>query len=192
MHRSGCDSQSASSYEREIDEMPASPATLPRMIDGQKSAGPVLLLGLLPALLAFAWLVSKAQWYWSHRPDMQFGWILLLLCAFVIWDRWANRPEPVWRIRWPFVVLGVAGLGMLFVMQLYQAAFGLMPAVMMGLTVGVYAIVGANLHYVYGWTGWRFYAFPLLFFLIALPMPSFLEGPLINGLQAKVATVNVE
>ena len=77
-------------------------------------------------------------------------------------------------------------------MQVYQAAFGLMPAVMLGLTVGAYAVAAANIHYVYGWAGLRFYAFPLLFFLIALPLPSFLYTPLVNGLQQKVAIANVE
>jgi exosortase len=162
------------------------------MVADQKNDSSTVAVALLPTLIAFGWLVSKAQWYWSHRPDMQFGWVVVMLCAFVIWDHWAKRPVPVWRVRWPFVLFGLAGIGMLFLMQLYQAAFGLMPAVMMGLTVGVYGIAAANIHYVYGWAGWRFYAFPLLFFLIALPMPSFVERPLVNGLQEKVATLNVE
>jgi exosortase len=149
-------------------------------------------LALLPTLLAFGWLVSKAQWYWTHRPDMQFGWIVLMLCAFVIWDQWSKSPPAILSSKWVFVLVGVPGLGMLFLMQLYQAAYGLMPAVMMGLTAGVYAVAIANIHYVYSWAGLRFYAFPLLFFLIALPMPSFIYNPVVNGLQAKVATVNVE
>jgi len=91
-----------------------------------------------------------------------------------------------------FVLSGLGGLGILFVMQLYQAAFGLMPAVMMGLTVGAYAVAAANIHYVYGWAGLRFYAFPLFFFLIALPLPSFIYAPLVNGLQQKTATANGE
>jgi exosortase len=162
------------------------------MASDPKSEGSVLFIALLPALLAFAWLVSKAQWYWGHRPDMQFGWIVLLLCAFVIWDNWAKRPQPVWRARWPLFAFVLPGAALLFVMQLYQAAFGLMPAVMMGLTIGVYLVAAANIHYVYGKAGWTYFAFPLLFFLIALPMPSMIEGPLIHGLQQKVATANVE
>ena len=150
------------------------------------------LVALMPTFLAFSWLVSKAQWYWNHRPDMQFGWIVLMLCGFVIWDQWAKRPAPTWRLHPLFVLGGLSGLGILFVMQLYQAAFGLMPAVMMGLTVGAYAVAAANIHYVYGWAGLRFYAFPLFFFLIALPLPSFIYAPLVNGLQQKIATANVE
>src|SRR3569832_2163496 len=83
-------------------------------------------LALLPTLLGFVWLVSKAQWYWTHRPDMQFGWIVLMLSVFVIWDQWAKRPEPIWQAGWPFYVCGAIGLSILAVMQVYQAAFGLM------------------------------------------------------------------
>ncbi len=147
---------------------------------------------MLPLLLAFGWLVSKAQWYWNHQPDLQFGWIVLGLCAFVAWDQWERRPPLVCQARWPFFLGSLAGSAVLFTMQLYQAAFGLTPAVMMGLTTGLYAIALANIHYAVGWPGVRFYAFPLLFFLIALPLPSFLYNPLVHGLQEKVATVNVE
>jgi exosortase len=170
----------------------SSAAATARTISPTRNESSSTLLALMPTLLAFAWLVSKAQWYWNHRPDMQFGWIVLMLCAFVIWDQWAKRPAPAWRVNLLFVLCGLGGLGILFVMQLYQAAFGLMPAVMMGLTVGAYGVAAANIHYVYGWGGLRFYAFPLFFFLIALPLPSFIYTPLVNGLQQKVATANVE
>ncbi len=173
------------------EAMPSTAATANSLAPerGESSAA---VVALMPTFLAIAWLVSKAQWYWNHRPDMQFGWIVLMLCAFVIWDQWAKRPRPAWRMNPLFVLAGVAGLAVLFVMQLYQAAFGLMPAVMMGLTVGAYAVATANIHYVYGWAGLRFYAFPLLFFLIALPLPSFIYTPLVNGLQQKIASANVE
>src|SRR5436309_2408008 len=88
---------------------------------------------------------SPARCAWNHQPEMQFGWIVLMLCAFVIWDQWAKRPAPQPALRWPFFVLGFCGLAMLFVMQLYQAAFGLMPAVMLGLTLGAYAVIAANI-----------------------------------------------
>ncbi len=167
-------------------------ATIEVVMPAQKGGSSEVLIALSPSLLALAWLVSKAQWYWNHRPDMQFGWIVLMLSTFLIWDQWAKRPNTAWKLKVLSVGVGLAGLLILFVMQLYQAAFGLMPAVMMGLTAGAYAVAVANIHYVYGWPGLRFYAFPLLFFLIALPLPSFLYNPLVSGLQQKVASANVE
>jgi exosortase len=150
------------------------------------------LLALTPAWLALAWLVSKAQWFWTHRPDMQFGWIVLMLSAFIVWDRWSQRPPAVFRARWPLFVIAPIGFGLLFLIQIYQAAYGMMAALLMGLSFGAFAIVAANAHYVFGWPGVRFFAFPVLFLLIALPLPSVLYDPIVVGLQNKVATVNVE
>ena len=142
--------------------------------------------------LALAWFVSKAQWFWRHKPDLQFGWLVLLLSAFVIWDQWAQRPERVFHTRWPSVLFGLLGCGMLFLVQIYQAAYGMMAALLVALCAGVFAVAAANLHYVYAWKGVRFFAFPILFLAVALPLPSFVHGPVVNGLQHKVATMNVE
>jgi len=153
---------------------------------------PLLLAALLPTWIAFAWLVSKLQWFWTHKPDLQFGWIVLLLSAFLLWDQWEKRPPGIFRFGWPVLVLAPLGAAMLFLMQIYQAAYGTMPALLLGLSCGVYAMAAANIHYVQGWPGLKFYAFPLLFLMIALPLPSFIHGPVVNGLQYKVALVNVE
>jgi exosortase len=68
----------------------------------------------------------------------------------------------------------------------------MMPALILMLACAVYCVAAANIHFVHGSHGLRFFAFPLLFFLIALPMPTFLHSPIVNGLQQKVASVNVE
>ena len=142
--------------------------------------------------LAFAWLISKLQWFWTNKPDLQFGWIVLLLCVFLLWDQWAKRPEPVFQVRWPLFLFSFLGCALLFVVQIYHAAFGMMPALVVGLALAVYLVASANIHFVYGWKGLRYFAFPLLFLLIAMPMPTFLYSPIVNGLQQKVASVNVE
>ena len=152
----------------------------------------IFILALAPTWLAFAWLVSKAQWYWTHKPDLQFGWVVLLLSLFLLWDQWNRRPEPAFRFGWPVLAFGLAGCVALFLVQIYQAAYGMMPALMMGLCAGVYSIAAANIYYVCGWKGLRHFAFPLLFLLIAMPMPSFIYNPIVNGLQHKVASANVE
>jgi exosortase len=147
---------------------------------------------LTPSILAMAWLVSKAQWYWGHRPDLQFGWGVLAICLYLFWLAWETRPEV--KARWGVVSLGAAviGGGLLFLTQIYMAAFGMMPASLMGLAMGTMLIVGANLLYAYGWSGLRHFAFAYGFILIALPMPSAIQNPVVGGLQSLVAGINVE
>jgi exosortase len=149
------------------------------------------LVLLLPSLLAMAWLVSKAQWYWNHRPDLQFGWGLLLICAYLFWSAWETHPPLRCHWTWYGAIAGVVGLGLLFLNQIYQAAFGMMPASLMGLAIAVMLIVCANLIYVFGWVGLWHFGFSYAFLLISLPLPSALQNPLVGTLQSWVASINV-
>jgi exosortase len=151
-----------------------------------------LVLALLPAWLAMAWLVNKAQWFWSNRPDLQFGWIVVLLCGYLFYEAWEKRPAATFHLGISTLVLAVSALGLLFVVQIYQAAFGTTPASMAGLAVGVLAAVMANLSYVFGWTGARCFAMAFCFILVAMPLPSVIHNLVVVGLQGKVATINVE
>jgi exosortase len=139
-----------------------------------------------------AWLVSKAQWFWSQEPDLQFGWVVLLLCAYLFWEAWENRPAP--RCRGTVASLGLAlvGLALLFVVQIYQSAFGTNAASMCGLAMAILLVVAANLWHVFGWPGVRHFAMSFAFICVALPMPSVVHGLVVGGLQGKVAAVDVE
>ena len=154
--------------------------------------GWLILAALLPSWLALAWLVSKAQWFWNHRPDLQFGWIVLLLSAFLIWDGWGRKPQPRFKSTFPAIFLLVPGVLLLFLVQIYMAAFGMMAASLLGLALGVFLLISANLLFVFGTPGLRHFAFAFAFLLIALPMPSAIHGLIVNGLQGQIAAANVE
>jgi len=151
------------------------------------------LLWLMPAWVAVAWLVAKARWFWSSNPDLQFGYIVLLLCAYVFFEAWEKRPPPEPGHR-PALALVLVGTGMatLFATQLYQAAYGLTPASMSGLGLGALLVVTANLSFVFGTAGLRRFGFPFGFLLISLPIPSVIQVPLVSSLQSFIATLNVE
>ena len=88
--------------------------------------------------------------------------------------------------------MALFGCGILFLTQIYQAAYGMTPASMSGLGLGALSIMLATTHYVFGWIGVRHFAFGFLFILLALPIPSIIYSPIVLGLQTKVANVNVE
>jgi len=150
------------------------------------------LVWLSPAFLAMAWLISDAQWFWSNNPDLQFGWIVVLLCGYLFWEAWQARPTIDWRLRWWGVGLGLAGMGLLFIVQIYQAFLGSNAASTVGLALGAMLIAGANLGLVFGWAGLRDFGMAFAFILIAMPMPSAVQGPVVGGLQSKVAWINTE
>jgi exosortase len=150
------------------------------------------LAALLPSWLAVAWLVSKAQWYWSHRPDLQFGWVVLMLCGYLFWEAWEKRPATAYRWTFSIGALLLFGAGLLFLVQIYQAAFGMKPASLLGLALALFLLVGANVAYVFGRKGVWHFGFAFGFLLIAFPMPSALHNLVVGGLQSKVAVLNVE
>ena len=150
------------------------------------------VLCLLPSALAMLWLVLRARWFWNHNPELQFGWVVLVLWGYLLWEAWGQRPAPRFRWTWKGVLLTSFGLGMLFFAQLYQAAFGMTTEGMGALGVGAMSFIAGNFFYVFGWDGSRRFAFVFAFFCLALPVPETIYYPLVNGLQSKVAALNVE
>lgn len=150
------------------------------------------LVLLAPSWLAFAWLVTKARWFWSHNPELNFGWAVLVLCGYLFLQAWPNRPA--WRLTWSWRGLCSALLGcfFLFVTQLYQAAYGLTPASMSGLGIGFLLVTVANLSFVWGWPGIRCFLFAFGFILVALPIPSLISAPVVDRLQVGIASSDVE
>jgi exosortase len=148
--------------------------------------------GLLPAGLAVMWLVWKAQWFWNHQADLQFGWIVLMLCAYLFYEAWETRPGTRYRQDITSVLLLVVGASFLFLVQIYQAACGMNSASMVGLALGQLLFVMGNLRYVFGEPGVRHFGFAFGFLLIALPMPSVVHNIVVGGLQSKIALLNVE
>lgn len=161
-------------------------------LDKLEPRWPAMGILMMPALAATAWLVYNVSWFWSHTPDLQFGWIVLALCGFLVLEAVPQLPPP--RRRWtlPSVLLLVAGLGMLVVFQAYQAAFGTMAASVFGLAIGVMCIVTANVLYAFGPRGLGTLGAAFYFLLIALPMPSFVQGLVVSNLQNFVAAIDVE
>ena len=147
---------------------------------------------LLPSGLAVLWLVSKARWFWSHNPELKYGWVVLFLCGYLFWEAWEKKPAPRWEWTGGNIATGLLGFTVLFLTQLYQAALGLTPASMIGLGTGVLMVIIANLNYVFGRGGVRHFGFAAAFILLSLPPPALLYNPTVSQLQSAVAAINVE
>lgn len=153
---------------------------------------PPWLLAIFASLpcAALAWLLAGE---WELNPHYSFGWLMPGLTAFLMWKRWQDRPHPsaLPASRLPLLLLAGAALAWPLVLIVHQAnpdwRLVFWVAAVLAMTSGV-----AILHLLGGWPWCRHFAFPLFFFLLAVPWPSELETAIVTTLMRWVAAACVE
>jgi len=147
--------------------------------------------------LGFFWfrLIDNLRLTWATDPQYGYGWLVPLLCLGLVVRRWSFIREPGSKNRenqhtnlavFLFLILGLLYLPT----RLIEAAVPewrpiewLLGIEAIGLTLcAIYLGKGRN------W--FRQLAFPILFFLVAIPWPSLIETPIIQALtRVSAATV---
>jgi len=138
------------------------------------------VLGLLAppgiALVFCWWLVLRALWpEWSQNPQYQFGQLMPVFCLVLFALRWPDRPlasaiPPSGRA----VAAGFFGLGVLLLALLQPLLESNQDwrLVQAASAAGGIAVTLASICLLGGATWLRHFAFPVLFLLIAIPLPS--------------------
>jgi exosortase len=153
-------------------------------------------LGWFPiAVFALVWveLISRLRFEWSINPQYGYGWTVPFLAAYIFWRRYQSAPSPSPPDLRIFARLLIV-LGALFLLpiRLIQEAnpdWRLLSWVM-ALSA---AVITAGGIYLFGGMRWvRHFAFPILFFFVAVPWPTNLEQFVIQGLMRADALINVE
>src|SRR4051812_22458532 len=152
----------------------------------------VLVLGSL--VLIWGEVVRHLGSEWSYNPQYSYGWSVPFLVVYILWRRWPSRPAPepvpVGVRRTTALFLVAATVLLLAVRFLAEAnpdwrflswTFALTAAAMTLVTF-----------YVCGGKAWaRHFAFPILFFLVAVPWPTGLEQAITQNLMRAVTAINV-
>jgi len=146
------------------------------------------------AFLAFIWfpIVHHLRGEWSYNPQYSYGWSVPFLVAFLLWRRWLTRPlpEPCATRLWPGLVVAgsVAGISVMRFLSEANPDWRLLSWGGALLTVAAALAVS----YLSGGRAWlRHFAFPFLFFLVAVPWPVQIEQRIIQGLMQAVTALNV-
>ena len=151
-------------------------------------------LGPLPVCVLVAlwgYAVYRLGTLWHSNDDYAFGWFVPLLCLGLFWERWKRRPDrsPVRPAGGTFFVLGIFGLilpvGAIFldVIPNWRFAGWLFAGAAIGITFVILYFLGGR-----SWS--RYFAFPVIFFLIAVPWPTRLEHPMIENMSKLNAAVS--
>ena len=142
------------------------------------------------AALAVGWvLVIRTHWWeWSLNPQYSYGTLVPLICLMLLARRWSDRPDaakPTQSGRLVAVTALLATAVMLAAMQplaVSNADWRLLPAV--AAACGVVMTLSAI--YLLGGAPWvRHFAFPVLFFLVAVPWPRPQENAIMAWLMAR-------
>src|SRR5262249_54847231 len=164
-----------------------------------------------PLALAVTLLFVAALWFglcrelsgeWSVNEQYSFGWFVPFFAIYLFWLRWQDRPQieirnPKSEIRKRQTIaalLAIPTLLLLLPIRLFEIAN---PE--WRLLVWIHALAVVTLTLLVLWwagpagAGWlRHFAFPVAFIFVAVPWPTLLETPVIQGLMRLVAGVAAE
>ena len=173
-----------SSRQDSIDSPMSAPANSVTMSSERRKLAipewlPFVIVGLvwLPALLRFS-----AEW--NFNPQYYYGWSVPLLAAYLIYDRWMERPalrEP--GIEWPVLLsIVLVALPQLPLRLIGEANSTARP---ISLLMAVVALtISLGILYLYGGRKWMiFFASPVAFLLVSVPWLDQIERPLVQGLM---------
>src|SRR5438552_5377810 len=152
--------------------------------------------GWLVAIVLFGllWLelINQLKAEWLLNPQYNYGLIVPLVALYLIWRRWPNRPAPAPAAKTALPVLVIVfGAALFFPIRFLADANPDWRLLSWFLAL---VVVSISLSFVYliGGRPWlRHFAFPFLFFLVAVPWPVRIEQSVIQTLMRMVTTINV-
>jgi exosortase len=149
---------------------------------------------VLATALTLLWLevVRHLKPEWSFNPQYSYGWTVPLLAIFLLWQRWPFRPEPSFPVsdKFPIILIFVFGF-LLFPIRFVAEANPDWRLLSWALAVSAVTICFCVL-FIAGGRAWvHYFAFPLLFFLVAVPWPVQFEQVVIQSLMRCVTAINV-
>src|SRR5882724_11965451 len=154
---------------------------------------------LFLAALRFG-LCRELSGEWSVNEQYNFGWFVPFFALYLFWLRWQDRPRTeirnlkseIRKTKTITALLGIPALLLLLPVRLFEVAN---PEWRLLAWIHALAVVTLTLLLLW-WAGgnaWlRHFAFPVAFIFVAVPWPTAVEVPVIQGLMRVVAHFTTE
>jgi exosortase len=152
---------------------------------------------LLP--LGFLWfvLINQLRVEWLVNPQYSYGWVVPFLCLAFLLQRWLTFPGA--SLQKPdaggqkSLILLFSLMALLYLpTRLVQEANPEWRIISWALAIEVVALTLIFVNLALGDAGARWFAFPICFFLVAVPWPTIIEGPVIQTLTRVNSAAVVE
>src|SRR4029077_3490554 len=168
-------------------------------------------LALIVLFLAALWFVLCKQLSseWSVNEQYSFGWFVPFFALYLFWLRWQDRPPPeipklvlsdsrmdlksqIHKNRIVAGAVGVTALLLLLPVRLFEIANPEWRPLAWFHAAAVVTLTLLLIWYAGGERWLRHFAFPVAFIFVAVPWPTLVETPVIQGLMRIVAHVAAE
>jgi exosortase len=152
---------------------------------------PLAVTGLFFALI-WSEVLRQLAPEWSLNPQYGYGWSVPLLTLYLVWQRWTQRPPaaPAPDRTVPIALIILAAL-LFFPVRIIAQANPDWRLVGWTLALGA-VVISLSFAFLAGGRPWlRHFAFPLCFFLVAVPWPVHFEQIVIQNLMRTVSAINV-
>ena len=158
-----------------------------------------LALGILFLVALWFVLCRQLSGEWSVNQQYNFGWFVPFFAIYLFWLRWQDRPEPEVRSqklevrsRLVAAIIGLAALLLLLPIRLFEIANPEWRLLDWAHAIAVVSLTLLFIWFVGGGQWLRHFAFPVAFIFVAVPWPTVVEVPIIQGLMRVVARVAAE
>jgi exosortase len=156
-------------------------------------------LWLMLASLALLWgiVIHQIGAQWSVYEQYAYGWAVPFLCAYLAWRAWENIRRKFeirnskFEIRMAFASVIFCAL-LFFPTRIVVEANPIWRAASYAISIEVIAITLGLLYLVGGRQSLKAFAFPVCFFLVAVPWPSAIENLVIQSLTRLNTGATVE
>jgi exosortase len=156
--------------------------------------GSIVVIAAVFSLLWFGlWRALSSEWRLNDQYN--YGWFVPIFAVYLFSLRWQNRPakSQISNLKSQIGVIALVGAAMILLpIRLFEVAnpdwrpLGWVHA-------AVVVIVTLIFFWIIGGTAWlRQFAFPIAFILVAVPWPSAIEQPIVQGLMRAAAGAAAE
>jgi exosortase len=156
------------------------------------ATGPALIPACIFLALLWGEVIRQLKPEWTLNPQYGYAWSVPLLCIYLLFKRWPERPAPSSSPPVGLCVLFLVA-GIVFFLPIRFIAEANPDWRLLSWNFALLAVVETFLVVLLaGGTRWaRHFAFPILFFLVAVPWPTLFEQLIIQGLMRAVTGINV-